>query len=670
MANDSITSRWRSGQFFRRAGLRADRDPTISETPQRARAFRKMPTRELTSPPSGFDSLREIRRIAAAKSDAVCLQKVMFPMRGRPTSLYLESNSSDVAFDTEVNPHLRCAVGQSLSFNSYFNTFFPSNWRKFTSVDEVGLRIRYSGKAALQVFSVGPKLVKTLLLDIELNGQDMTDLRWLTNIRNTKPAAAAIYFTLYALDSFELRSAEFVTRNAKPNTIRLSMGLCAFNRETQLAATVAEIRALRRDLPELVDIIIVNQGDKFTSPDLRANLRALGAREIAQDNLGGCGGFNRTMLEAISLTSRPTHHLVIDDDIILDARVIRKTIDFLKFATADICIGGQMLIIQDPEMLHEAGGKVPDFLAVQPVGKGRNMAAERSLAHFHAASDVDYNAWWYCAIPVAAIRKVGLSLPLFIHGDDIEYGVRLKAHGVETVVLPGVAVWHDCFTHKVRDWLRYYDVRNALINHSVHPDVAPQQTAIDVLGEMFQLILAHRYTEARIVARAYRDFLSGPDALFKRESCTIHAELLDFVHRTPASGQIYDGEVGSLLSGRAGNPVKRRGQLLWLFLMRFEQITIPGLRRRSIVYFDNPRVHPQFCGQGPYVVPTDPTCSEYRIYRPRRLVLWRRSIEALGVAFAMARKGKRATREWRDGFEKYSSVTYWQWITAERPPHD
>ena len=34
-----------------------------------------------------------------------------------------------------------------------------------------------------------------------------------------------------------------------------------------------------------------------------------------------------------------------------------------------------------------------------------------------------YGAWWFCCIPVTAIRRHGLPLPLFIRCDDVEYGM-------------------------------------------------------------------------------------------------------------------------------------------------------------------------------------------------------------------------------------------------------
>ena len=36
----------------------------------------------------------------------------------------------------------------------------------------------------------------------------------------------------------------------------------------------------------------------------------------------------------------------------------------------------------------------------------------------------DYSAWWYCCMPMRVVREDNLPFPLFIRGDDVEYGLR------------------------------------------------------------------------------------------------------------------------------------------------------------------------------------------------------------------------------------------------------
>src|SRR3712207_7609110 len=58
-------------------------------------------------------------------------------------------------------------------------------------------------------------------------------------------------------------------------------------------------------------------------------------------------------------------------------------------------------------------------------------------------SDVEFGGWWCCLVPLAAVREVGLPLPLFLKWDDVELALRAGAAGFPTVALPGASVWHE-----------------------------------------------------------------------------------------------------------------------------------------------------------------------------------------------------------------------------------
>lgn len=78
----------------------------------------------------------------------------------------------------------------------------------------------------------------------------------------------------------------------------------------------------------------------------------------------------------------------------------------------------------------------------------------------------DYGGWWCCCIPVSAIREKGLPLPVFIHRDDIEYGIRMG----KLMTLNGIGVWHEAVTKKLPQIGEYYDIRNMAILNAIHYD--------------------------------------------------------------------------------------------------------------------------------------------------------------------------------------------------------
>ena len=62
--------------------------------------------------------------------------------------------------------------------------------------------------------------------------------------------------------------------------------------------------------------------------------------------------------------------------------------------------------------------------------RARPLADRESLNIWNESFDLDYDGWWFCILPLAAIPKVGLPAPFFLHNDDVDYGLRLNAAGI------------------------------------------------------------------------------------------------------------------------------------------------------------------------------------------------------------------------------------------------
>src|ERR1035437_5741583 len=45
------------------------------------------------------------------------------------------------------------------------------------------------------------------------------------------------------------------------------------------------------------------------------------------------------------------------------------------------------------------------------------------------AYSVDFQPWWMCLLPPAAVEAIGLPMPFFLKWDDVEFGLRAKAAG-------------------------------------------------------------------------------------------------------------------------------------------------------------------------------------------------------------------------------------------------
>jgi len=275
-------------------------------------------------------------------------------------------------------------------------------------------------------------------------------------------------------------------------------------------------------------VFVVNQGPKFLDEELINNIQSDSRiRIIEQNNLGGCGGFTRTLVEAAESDLKMNYHLLMDDDIVIDPRVIKNCVNFLSNTEEEVVLGGSMLDSLRPDILYEAGARLKSSNAIESLMHNVHVGDCRTLSAFAEPMHVDFNAWWFCAIPLSAVLKVNYPAPIFIRGDDFEFGIRLGKNGYETVSLPGIAVWHEPFYAKPPGWQQYYDLRNRLIFAACHDDSVKIQSPNHLLRHaLLEPLLTHNYQTLLLNLQAIEDFLAGPNMLFSTAPNEKHAEVV------------------------------------------------------------------------------------------------------------------------------------------------
>ena len=268
---------------------------------------------------------------------------------------------------------------------------------------------------------------------------------------------------------------------------------------------------------EIARIFIVNQGDRFGLSDLvtDASEDFLGRIElIEQDNLGGCGGFTRGMYETLRDAVPDAFH---------PARRRRPAAPrvavpgdrFMRYANDDVVIGGHMLDLARPDELYEAGADFdPETLLPKPVGQGEELSDPDTLEMFLEVRPVDYNGWWFFAAATSVLEDLGLPIPCFIRGDDMEYGARLKRHGLKTIPVPGIAVWHEPFYLKLGNWHYYFEIRNRLTMLSLHRNGDLKAVRRKIRRKFHFDAMLSRYNTCQFAIDALRDYLAGGDAVF------------------------------------------------------------------------------------------------------------------------------------------------------------
>ena len=247
----------------------------------------------------------------------------------------------------------------TLSFDTYFNSFFEAQWRRYTSLDVIHLRITVKGEGILRVYrrALGRKF---LVLEQPITtGQTTTRLPGeAVNFRQ--------YGTLCLEVSAETSDLVFVAGGwwsnvPAPVSVGLAAVFCTFNREAALTRLVNTLVNDPEVAAALARLIVVNQG----KPSLRAHPlmqdAALCLGEtlaiVEQDNFGGAGGFGRGVLAALD-DPATTHAVLLDDDILIEPDSLLRLAAFFAFCRRDMVIGGHMLDLVQPNLLYEAGAIV------------------------------------------------------------------------------------------------------------------------------------------------------------------------------------------------------------------------------------------------------------------------------------------------------------------------
>jgi galactofuranosylgalactofuranosylrhamnosyl-N-acetylglucosaminyl-diphospho-decaprenol beta-1,5/1,6-galactofuranosyltransferase len=455
------------------------------------------------------------------------LQRVIVPRPGDPRkvrALYVdESRNRRTAARNRTEATV--PTGSEVSFATYFNAFPASYWRRWSVLKDVVLRLEVSGPGRIDVYrskadgsiihvtgaqSTGAQ--RTLEFELELTPFEDGGWYWFDATADDAPLT--------------IHRAGWWAPQAPTQDTKLSIGICTFNRPDDCVGALSAIAddELIRDLVSTV--IVADQGNKKVrdAAGFDAASEALGGRLrlVEQPNLGGSGGFSRTMYEMLENTDA-THHILLDDDVLLEPDSIGRAYAFARFTKTPMLVGGQMLALQDRSVLHTMGEVVARdtfFWRAAPNTQYAHDFAKKTLrktASLHRRVDVDYTGWWMCLIPRAAIEQLGLALPLFIKWDDAEYGLRAGENGFPTATLPGVAVWHLSWSDKddTAGWQAYFHTRNRLVAAALHtPFKRGGRLLQDTLKFDLKFLIMLQYATAALHHRAYDDFLAGPEKLF------------------------------------------------------------------------------------------------------------------------------------------------------------
>ena len=416
-------------------------------------------------------------------------------------------------------------------FDTYFNGFSIEKWKKYTVVREVAVTLLLKGRFELQLCSK-EKIHQTISERVlSVTAFDSEDITSITLPFRSYEEKGMYFIRLEALEDGAqywggYYEADIPEEELWP--VDIAVNICTFRREPFVKRNLEILRKhiLQNRDNEMCGHLQVFISDNGKTLDIPA-LADAQVHIVPNKNVGGAGGFTRGLIEIMHCPDcRATHVLFMDDDILIEPEALYRTYTLLrcrKKSYEELFIGGAMLRLDQQNIQVEAGAA---WYAgnLQSRKSGVDLNTVDGCLYNEIEEHVEYNAWWYCCTPMSVVREDNLPLPIFIRGDDLEYGLRNMKH---LLLMNGICVWHEPFENKYSSFLEYYIIRNMLYDNALHcPDFSKWQFLKRLYGSVVRQLFYYRYQNVELIFRGVNDFFKGVDFLRETDGEKLHQEIM------------------------------------------------------------------------------------------------------------------------------------------------
>ncbi len=462
------------------------------------------------------------------------LQSLLFPQTGICTEekmYFRRQGTIDFTWDKDYTNMFRNSM---IAFDTYFNGCSAEKWFKYTKIKKISINLHVKGKFRITLMRKEKSLdgITTKFLHEETFGNDGAEGVYSFPFES-ESNSGMFCFQLLCLSDMGTIFDGWYEGEVAPEDIRhvkIALDICTFKREVFVTKNVKELYDSFLSKPESgmsdnLEIFISDNAKTLNQNDV---LLCDKIHIFLNKNTGGAGGFTRGMIEIMKCRDkhRITHVLVMDDDVIINPDSIYRTfviLSLLKDEYKDAFVGGAMLRLDKQFIQTENGARWNKGYLISHKS-GLNLNDVDACLYNEFEEKTEFNAWWYCAFPAHIISETNLPLPIFIRGDDVEYGLRnLK----NLILMNGICVWHEPFENKYSSSMYYYIFRNRLIDNSIHNLKYKRKMFIKDLKEQVKReIIYYRYKNAELLMDGVNDFYNGIDWLMAQDGEGLHKSVM------------------------------------------------------------------------------------------------------------------------------------------------
>jgi len=456
------------------------------------------------------------------------LQKIVFPKKENRTNdlLYFES-TGEIQVDSEKRM-MTFKANSEISFHSYFNSFSIGKWKKYTVLEDLFINFTFKGRFTVTI--IARDLKNNLVYEKSLNSFVLaSDETETIELNVPELNHDLIFFKVKALENNGVffqgcYCSKVPEEKAIPTDI--CAVICTYNREEYIKTNIDILTKYilenqHSSLQNHLFVYIIDNGrnldkSRYENPHIKV---------FYNKNTGAAGGFTRGLIESMEDQRPFSHVLFLDDDTNIEPTSLERTYNFLRLrkeSYKDLFVGGSMLNKLKSAILEESGASWNGGNLIS-YKKGLDLTSGYDVLYNETEEPYEYTAWWYCCLPLSVVQKNGLLMPLFLRGDDIEYGLRNIRH---LVLLNGICIWHEPFDTKYASFLNYYIFRNLLICNAIHYPKKGRWFFLKLIyKELFKATLFYKYKEAELILDGVADYFKGIDWLKMQDPEELHQKI-------------------------------------------------------------------------------------------------------------------------------------------------
>lgn len=599
------------------------------------------------------------------------------------TGLFYQS-AAPVLFENDNS--VLMSRGMEYDFSTFFGSFSYKKWILYTDIDNAHLCVNINGRGSIVIYGFKYQnefhvAMRRLLREINFDNTEYDSAGNPMSHEGGSIDVDITEFSDYDVIGFAVNCREnclyndaYWYTNINENKIRdveLSLCITTFKKEDYILKNIEQFNTLMSSDEPIADHLQIHIVDNGRTLDVNCGNNPR-IRIHPNKNVGGAGGFARGMIESLRASSNglvePTHILVMDDDISVLPEAFIRTYNLLRIVNnkyREAFVSGAMMAMQTPNEQFEDIGHITKNGWYETIKRHYNMFEINDVCENESilpTNQHQYAAFWFCCFPIEEIQRNGLPLPLFIRGDDAEFGLRDPER--RFITMNGICVWHDAFGQsKFRANLEcYMSVRNSLIIQTVSPSYEGSDTTF-----FYTLAKEHierefrkfAYNNVELVLQAIEDYLAGPEYLMNMDA---EAKM-----KSTAAMNTPSVDLGDFVGVDMDD--------LWEDKPRsFFSRAVMYVTRNCQRLFPNALLHKDSIG-----VPNDFLWSPLnRVFKRTRIVMLnedrktgvirRRDDERFKELFARWKRAKKAFKvrkaevaeKWREAYPKMMSIEFWE----------